>query len=43
MTQLLCLKLYRTSKRTSFFTFLLFLNVLPEFEDFGYTCNALFE
>ena len=41
MTQLLCLKLYRlrlyTSKRTSFFTFLLFLNALPEFEDFGYT------
>ena len=35
MTQLLCLKLsiktFYTSKRTSFFTFLLFLNILPDF------------
>ena len=39
MPQVISIKTFYTSKRTSFFTFLLFLNVLPEFEDFGYTCN----
>ena len=32
MMELLCLKLYRLR-------LLLQVNVLPEFEDFGYTCN----
>ena len=41
MPQVISIKtFYTSSKRTSFFTFLLFLNVLPEFEDFGYTCNV---
>ena len=51
MPQVILIKTFYASKRTSFFIFFLFLNVLPEFEDFGYTslkasffpCNALFE
>ena len=39
MPQVISIKTFYTSKRTSFFTFLPFLNVLPEFEDFGYICN----
>ena len=39
MPQVISIKTFYISKRTSFFTFLIFLNVLPEFEDFGYTCN----
>ena len=39
MPQVISIKTFYTSKRTSFFTFLLFLNVLPEFEDFNYTGN----
>ena len=30
MTQVISIKTFYTSKRTSFFTFLLFLNVLPD-------------
>ena len=39
MPQVILIKTFYASKRTSFFIFFLFLNVLPEFEDFGYTCN----
>ena len=41
MTQLLCLKLYRLRLfiQVNVLVFLLFLNILPEFEDFGYTFN----
>ena len=39
MPQVISIKTFYTSKRTSFFTFFLFLNVLPEFEDFDYACN----
>ena len=37
MPQVISIKTFYTSKRTSFFPFFLFLNVLPEFEDVGYT------
>ena len=39
MPEVISIKTFYTSKHTSIFTFLLFLNVLPEFEDFGYTFN----
>ena len=40
MPQVISIKTFYTSKRTSFSTFFLCLSVLPEFEDFGYTCNS---
>ena len=40
MPQVISIKTFIQVNVLLFLLFLLFLNVLPEFEDFGYTCNC---